>query len=92
MARVSFHLLFPTDHPPQKVSIVDPVLHIDYSCSMNTIKVLDFMFKSPAIEMATYQEWRRSYAYPQNLARNVARKGTNTPYTFVTDIDIVSLF
>lgn len=36
-----------------------------------------------------FQKWRTTYPYPQNLARNVARKGANTGYTFVTDVDIV---
>ena len=33
--------------------------------------------------------WRPSYPYPQNLLRNLAKKGCQTNYTFISDIDMV---
>ena len=96
MAKTSFHILFPMDHPPvlpkkndDGTKELDMLVH-NTSCSMNIAKLLDSLFKLPSITRKSYQEWRTTYAYPQNLARNIARKGANTHYTFVTDIDIVS--
>ena len=34
------------------------------------------MFRSSSLKNKHFQRWRTSYPYPQNLARNVARKGT----------------
>ena len=36
-------------------------------------------------------EWRTSFAYPQNLLRNVAKAGCQTNYTFVPDIDMIPI-
>ena len=33
--------------------------------------------------------WRQSYAYPQNLLRNLAKAGCQTNYTYIPDIDMV---
>merc|ERR1711936_1224760 len=33
--------------------------------------------------------WRESYPYPQNLLRNLAKKGCQTNYTYIPDIDMV---
>lgn len=36
-----------------------------------------------------FQRWRSTYPYPQSLARNVARRGSQTRFVFVTDVDII---
>ena len=33
--------------------------------------------------------WRQSYAYPQNLLRNLAKAGCQTEYTMIPDIDMI---
>ena len=60
-----------------------------FKCSENVVKVLEFLFTAPDMKSKKFQNWRTSYPYPQNLARNIARKGANTAYTMVTDIDIM---
>ena len=35
--------------------------------------------------------WRESYAYPQNLLRNTVKRGCQTNYTFIPDIDMVPI-
>ena len=61
----------------------------DFNCSENVVKVLETLFATPEMKLKKFQKWRTSYPYPQNLARNIARKGANTAYTMVTDIDIM---
>ena len=51
--------------------------------------MLEYLLASPAMKDETFQQWHTTYPYPQNMARNVAKKGANTKYTFVTDVDIV---
>ena len=54
------------------------------NCSINNdVKILETFFATPEIKSKKFQKWRTSYPYPQNLARNIARKGANTAYTMV---------
>ena len=39
--------------------------------------------------MPSFQKWRVKYPFPQNHMRNLARKGSQTNYVFLTDVDIV---
>ena len=45
-----------------------------------------FLTQLLAYRPAEFHEWRTSYAYPQNLLRNVAKAGCQTEFTYVPDI------
>lgn len=86
-AKLAIHVFYEEKKPPIKnLKVLNS--HI-FNCSLNTAKVLNSIFEFPALMEPGFQKWRTSYPYPQNLARNIARKGANSAYTFVTDIDIV---
>ena len=55
----------------------------EINCSDNVVKILESFFATPEMKSKKFQKWRTSYPYPQNLARNIARKGANTAYTMV---------
>ena len=81
--KVDFHRF--ADKPPKHVEMWD----FHFNCSMNTAKVLQILFSDHELKKAEFTGWRTTYPYPQNLARNVARKGANTKFSFVLDIDVI---
>lgn len=42
-----------------------------------------------SFNLPSFQKWRSRYPFPQNHMRNLARKGSQTNYVFLTDIDII---
>ena len=48
-----------------------------------------FLLTDNEFKKTEFKNWRVSYPYPQNLARNVACKGDNTRFTLVLDIDVI---
>ena len=89
--QLAVHMFYDISEPPRHLTEKDTEMlnSRNFNCSMNVVKVLDVFFAIPAMKSKEFQKWRTSYPYPQNLARNIARKGANTAYTFVTDIDII---
>ena len=82
--QVSFHLAYPADHPgTQDLSFQQQVESLD--CQQPK-QVLELLLEQRDEEMLS---WRTSYPYPQNLLRNLAKKGCQTNYTFISDIDMV---
>ena len=82
--QVSFHLTYPADHPGlQNLSSNTPLDRLD--CQQPK-QVLELLLEQRDEEMLS---WRTSYPYPQNLLRNLAKKGCQTNYTFISDIDMV---
>ena len=89
-AQLAVHLFYDASRPPRHLEAKDNVFtKWQLNCSENTIKVLERLFEFPAMKAKSFQKWRTAYPYPQNLARNIARKGANSAYTFVTDVDII---
>ena len=83
-AQVSFHLTYPADHPGlQDVAWEEIVGKMD--CQQPT-QVIKYLLEKRSEEMMT---WRPSYPYPQNLLRNTAKRGCQTNYTYIPDIDMV---
>ena len=83
-SQVSFHLIYPRDHPGVREVALDEVVgRLD--CKQPK-QVLQFMLNTRDEEMMT---WRTSYSYPQNLLRNLAKAGCQTNYTYIPDIDMV---
>jgi hypothetical protein len=85
MTKVAIHLIFPSEKPPKRLSKMSN--NID--CSTGSAEKLIRTSLATVSNNTDYQEWRISFPYPQNIARNVARKSAKTYYTFVTDMDIV---
>ena len=82
--QVSFHLTYPADHPGlQDVSFDELVGRLD--CQQPT-QVIKYLLEKRGEQMMS---WRPSYPYPQNLLRNTAKKGCQTAYTYIPDIDMV---
>ena len=83
MARVSFHLTVPADRP----GLQDPALEVGegWDCQQPRL-VLERILQRRGEDMMS---WRESYPYPQNLLRNTAKRGCQTNYTFIPDIDMV---
>ena len=82
--QVSFHLTYPADHPGiQEVSFHQQLDSLD---CQQPHQVLELLLEERDEEMMS---WRPSYPYPQNLLRNLAKKGCQTNYTYISDIDMV---
>lgn len=82
---VTIHLAYPIKRAPK---IVRKYLKSDYSnfvCEQPeaTLKKLMKFRTTDTIK------WRLKNAYPQNHLRNLARKGCQNDYIFLTDIDII---
>ena len=83
-SQVSFHLTYPADHPGlQDLAWEEIVGKMD--CQQPT-QVIKYLLEKRSEEMMT---WRPSYPYPQNLLRNTAKRGCQTNYTYIPDIDMV---
>ena len=74
-----------TDKPPRHVQM----WNFNFNCSINAAKVLQTLYTDNELKKPEFTGWRTTYPYPQNLARNVARKGANTKFSFVLDIDVI---
>lgn len=82
--QVSFHLTYPASHPGrQDISFDELVGKLD--CKQPK-QVMKYLLEKRDSEMMS---WRESYPYPQNLLRNLAKKGCPTNYTYIPDIDMV---
>jgi len=82
--QVSFHLVYPVDHPGiVDVEFDELVGKLD--CAQPR-QVLQYLMNTRDEAM---MNWRVSYPYPQNLLRNLAKNGCQTNYTYVPDIDMV---
>lgn len=85
-ANVTFHLAYPYERPP------------DHQTTYNTYKLLqmfDCVYPERTLRSlltlrsSETKRWRLRHVYPQNHLRNVARKGCQTRYVFLTDVDII---
>lgn len=74
-----------SDKPPRHVQM----WNFNFNCSINAAKVLQTLYTDNELKKPEFTGWRTAYPYPQNLARNVARKGANTKFSFVLDIDVI---
>lgn len=83
-SQVSFHLIYPADHPGVQEVMMDEVVG-SLDCKQPK-QVLKFMLDTRDDEMMI---WRTCYSYPQNLLRNLAKAGCQTNYTYIPDIDMV---
>lgn len=82
---VTFHLAFPHNRKPQHEKVRSLKLTQMYDCR-NPQKTLHSMLQLRTSETI---RWRSRNLYPQNHLRNFARKGCQTKYVFLTDVDII---
>lgn len=85
-ANATFHILMPReyDNLPQVSSELYNI-KTKFNCQ-HPERTLKALLK---LRTAKTLEWRQRNMYPQNHMRNVARKGCQTKYVFLTDVDII---
>ncbi|PSN56389.1 hypothetical protein C0J52_13989 [Blattella germanica] len=82
--RVSFHLAYPKDRPPTHLRPDFPTKpKLDCRRPEAALSALMRLRKPETAK------WRVKAAYPQNHLRNLARRNCQTPYVFLTDVDII---
>ncbi|UYV60700.1 B3GNT1 [Cordylochernes scorpioides] len=79
----TFHLVFPHQNPPEEDYTIQKVQV--FECSQSS----DFLRGLLRIRADTFVAWRNRTLFPQNHMRNIARSHVETPYTFLTDIEII---
>ncbi|XP_017868622.1 PREDICTED: beta-1,4-glucuronyltransferase 1 [Drosophila arizonae] len=85
-ANATFHILFPQEYENLPGHLTEPLnIQKKFNCR-NPEKTLKFLLK---LRTAKTLEWRKRNVYPQNHMRNLARKGCQSKYVFLTDIDII---
>lgn len=89
VAQMAFHLVFARQFAPSS-ALLDIKLDVNlpnYNCDTPDAVLSGLAQKRPLHT----QGWRNS-PYPQNHMRNVARKGCQTDYVFLIDVDIIPNF
>ncbi|KAK7070888.1 Beta-1,4-glucuronyltransferase 1, partial [Halocaridina rubra] len=83
--RVSFHFSYPHKLPPVYVTD-DDKNDLEYDCES-----IESVNEALVDKYRTYRlrEILRKQPYPQNILRNIARKGCPNEYTFTPDVDML---
>lgn len=79
---ISWHLAMPKERIPNKVKIDSSQ---SFECD-SPEKILKNLLSTRSLETI---KWRLKNVYPQNIMRNLARKGCQTEQVFLTDVDII---
>lgn len=82
---ISFHILVPKSTSPLNNTQKHSTYTASFDCHSPKV-TLSKMLKSRSADSL---KWRLRNVYPQNHLRNLARKGCQTKYVFLTDVDIV---
>ncbi|XP_037030964.1 beta-1,4-glucuronyltransferase 1 isoform X2 [Bradysia coprophila] len=82
---VSFHLAVPKDRAPTYLRDGLNEKFSRFNCAQPETTLNELM-KYRSIETT---KWRTKNPYPQNHLRNVARKGCQNDFVFLTDVDII---
>ena len=82
--RVSFGFIYPKKYPPLVNLNLDDIIK-DVTC-LQYKEAVELLVKKRSSKML---KWRTTYAYPQNLHRNVARSMCRTKYVFTPDLDMI---
>lgn len=83
--RVSFHLAYPKDRSPTFIKNLNYFEYSKFDCA----KPKDTLNKLIKLRSSETSKWRTKKVYPQNLLRNVARKGCQSGNVFLIDVDII---
>jgi len=78
--RVTFHLVYPTNHPADLSASVGMIDHD--GCD-------DLLAKISSYGNDATQNYAGDIPYPHNVARNAARRGVATEFVFLVDIDVM---
>ncbi|XP_059481227.1 beta-1,4-glucuronyltransferase 1-like isoform X2 [Neocloeon triangulifer] len=84
--QVTWHLAFPTRMTPN-VSDLE-LLRVDFECSASLDELDKFMAGVPR-DYREVARRRRGVKYPQNVLRNVARRGCRSEWVVCPDVDMV---
>ncbi|XP_042877309.1 beta-1,4-glucuronyltransferase 1-like [Penaeus japonicus] len=87
MSRVSFHVAYPTKHPPRYVPIKDDVVK-EYNCDAPETVNQELIRELRSEELL---QMIKNSRYPQNLLRNVAREGCPSDFAFTPDVDMIPI-
>ncbi len=82
---VTFHLAIPADRAPTYLRDGLNEKFAQFNCAQPETTLNELM-KYRSIETT---KWRTKNPYPQNHLRNVARKGCQNDFVFLTDVDII---
>ncbi|XP_052564198.1 beta-1,4-glucuronyltransferase 1-like [Culex pipiens pallens] len=83
--RVSFHLALPKERAPTHLKSIHVGDFTKFDCAKPEATLNDLI----KLRKADTNKWRIKNPYPQNHLRNVARKGCQSTYVFLTDVDII---
>ncbi|XP_050092402.1 beta-1,4-glucuronyltransferase 1 [Anopheles aquasalis] len=83
--RVSFHLVLPRDRIATHLRSVHVADFTRFDCGKPEATLNELLQR----RTPDTSKWRIKNPYPQNHLRNVARKGCQCGYVFLTDVDIV---
>jgi len=89
MSRLSLHLIFPVQHPPVFTSAA--FSSYDSNANAHQFPTFTDCSASEALlsgKLKTYRQ-REGLTYPVNVARNVARKATETSHVLVSDVELL---
>uniref|UniRef100_A0A1I8MFG4 Beta-1,4-glucuronyltransferase 1 n=1 Tax=Musca domestica TaxID=7370 RepID=A0A1I8MFG4_MUSDO len=84
-SNVTFHLAYPRERRPQHETADAYKLLQMFDCRYP----LKTFLKISQLRTSETKRWRLRNLYPQNHLRNFARKGCQTKYVFLTDVDII---
>ncbi|XP_046394874.1 beta-1,4-glucuronyltransferase 1 [Ischnura elegans] len=100
--RVSFHMAFPGERPPTKRRKVGEMTNVGDATPWDPLDdddsglpKLDCRNPEASLEdllrlrRPETVRWRTKFSYPQNHMRNQARKACQSPYVFLTDVDVI---
>lgn len=73
-----------TDRPPRTLTI-----DLTQTSQMDCLKPESTLLQILKRRSSGTSKWRVKNPYPQNHLRNLARKNCQTPYVFLTDVDII---
>lgn len=82
---VTFHVAYPRERKPQHEAADAYKLLQMFDCRFP----LKTFLRIAQLRTSETKRWRLRNLYPQNHLRNFARKGCQTKYVFLTDVDII---
>ena len=81
--RVTFHLVYPTNHPADLTGSSPTGSGLDYSDCDELLEKINTFGGDDS------NNYKGEIPYPHNVLRNVARRGASTSHVFLIDVDVM---